>query len=80
MAPIYRFFFKVQYFCQQLISEGKIDFLDISLWDCFKEPEEEEYTNKNFKQSGKYKMQTFRLRLDNETHDINMKPIDGRNQ
>ena len=24
---------------QQLISEGKVDFLDISLWDCFKEPE-----------------------------------------
>jgi 2,4-dienoyl-CoA reductase-like NADH-dependent reductase (Old Yellow Enzyme family) len=28
---------------QQLISEGKVDFLDISLWDCFKEPEEAEY-------------------------------------
>lgn len=26
----------------------------------------EEYTNKNFKQSGKYKMQTFHLRLDND--------------
>ena len=28
---------------QQLINDGKVDFLDISLWDCFKEPEEEEY-------------------------------------
>jgi 2,4-dienoyl-CoA reductase-like NADH-dependent reductase (Old Yellow Enzyme family) len=28
---------------KQLISESKVDFLDISLWDCFKEPEEEEY-------------------------------------
>ncbi len=28
---------------QQLIDDGKIDFLDISLWDCFKYPEEEEF-------------------------------------
>lgn len=26
--------------CQRLINEGKIDFLDISLWDCFKKPED----------------------------------------
>ena len=25
---------------QQLIDEGKLDFLDLSLWDCFKQPEE----------------------------------------
>jgi len=29
-------------FCQELIDEGSLDYLDISLWDCFKEPEEEE--------------------------------------
>jgi len=28
---------------QQLIDEGNIDFLDISLWDCFKLPEDENY-------------------------------------
>ncbi len=31
---------------QQLIDENKIDFLDISLWDCFKMPEEPQYQNK----------------------------------
>lgn len=31
--------------CQQLIDDGKIDFLDISLWDCFKLPEEDEFKN-----------------------------------
>lgn len=29
-------------FAQQLMESGKIDFLDLSLWDVFKEPEEEE--------------------------------------
>ena len=29
--------------CQELINEGSLDYLDISLWDCFKEPEEEEH-------------------------------------
>ena len=29
--------------CEQLIAGGKIDFLDISLWDSFKLPEEEAY-------------------------------------
>ncbi len=29
-------------FAQQLMKSGKIDFLDLSLWDVFKEPEEEE--------------------------------------
>ena len=31
--------------CQQLIDSDLIDFLDISLWDCFKMPEEKEYQN-----------------------------------
>jgi 2,4-dienoyl-CoA reductase-like NADH-dependent reductase (Old Yellow Enzyme family) len=34
---------EVKTVCQRLIDEGKIDFLDISLWDCFKMPEEEKY-------------------------------------
>jgi 2,4-dienoyl-CoA reductase-like NADH-dependent reductase (Old Yellow Enzyme family) len=29
--------------CQQLVDGGKIDFLDVSLWDCLKYPEEEEH-------------------------------------
>lgn len=28
--------------CMRLVNDDQIDFLDISLWDCFKEPEEEE--------------------------------------
>jgi 2,4-dienoyl-CoA reductase-like NADH-dependent reductase (Old Yellow Enzyme family) len=32
---------------QQLINSGQIDFLDISLWDSFKLPEEEEHTSKS---------------------------------
>jgi 2,4-dienoyl-CoA reductase-like NADH-dependent reductase (Old Yellow Enzyme family) len=28
---------------QRLIDTGEVDFLDLSLWDCFKEPEEEEW-------------------------------------
>ncbi len=32
---------------QQFIDQGKIDFLDISLWDCFKLPEEKAYQNKS---------------------------------
>ena len=35
---------------QQLIDDGKIDFLDISLWDCFKNPEEEEHRGKTLLQ------------------------------
>ena len=31
---------------EQLIKEGRLDFLDISLWDCFKEPEDEAYKGK----------------------------------
>ena len=32
---------------QRLLSEGQIDFLDMSLWDVFKEPEETEYQGKS---------------------------------
>lgn len=35
------------YICEQLISYGKIDFLDVSLWDSFKKPEEENHQNKS---------------------------------
>ena len=33
--------------CKKLINTNKIDFLDISLWDSFKKPEEEEHTEKS---------------------------------
>jgi len=33
--------------CEQLISYGKVDFLDVSLWDCFKMPEEEAHQDKS---------------------------------
>jgi len=33
--------------CQQLIDSGKIDFLDVSLWDVFKYPEEEAHKEKS---------------------------------
>lgn len=33
--------------CNRLIADGKTDFLDISLWDCFKEAEDEQYRNKS---------------------------------
>lgn len=33
--------------CNRLITEGKTDFLDISLWDCFKLPEDEKYQNRS---------------------------------
>lgn len=33
--------------CNRLIAEDKTDFLDISLWDCFKEAEDERHRNKS---------------------------------
>ena len=36
---------EVKSVCQRLINVGNIDFLDISLWDCFKIPYEEKYQN-----------------------------------
>ena len=38
---------EVKTICQRLIEEGRIDFLDISLWDSFKNPEEEKFQNKS---------------------------------
>ncbi len=32
---------------QQLIDTGKVDFMDLSLWDCFKEPEEDEWKGRS---------------------------------
>ena len=36
---------EVKIICQRLIDEGQIDFLDISLWDCFKKPEDPRYAD-----------------------------------
>jgi len=36
---------EIKWVCQKLIDDGAIDFLDISLWDCFKMPYEEKYQN-----------------------------------
>jgi len=36
---------EIKSICEQLINSNLIDFLDISLWDCFKDPEEEKYQN-----------------------------------
>lgn len=38
---------EIQSVAQQLIDQGNIDFLDISLWDSFKLPEEESYQSKS---------------------------------
>ncbi|NNF35473.1 MAG: NADH:flavin oxidoreductase [Saprospiraceae bacterium] len=37
---------EVKQVCKQLIKDGKIDFLDISLWDSFKMPEDEMHQDK----------------------------------
>jgi 2,4-dienoyl-CoA reductase-like NADH-dependent reductase (Old Yellow Enzyme family) len=37
---------EVKFFCQQIIDSGKIDFLDVSLWDSFKYPEEDQHKEK----------------------------------
>jgi len=37
---------EVKSICQQLIDEHDIDFLDLSLWDSFKQPAEEQYQGK----------------------------------
>lgn len=36
---------EVKSICEQLIEDDLIDFLDISLWDCFKKPEDSKYQN-----------------------------------
>ena len=38
---------EIKTIAQQLIDQGNIDFLDISLWDCFKRPEEEIHQDKS---------------------------------
>src|SRR5690554_8160886 len=38
---------EVKQVCKRFIEEDIIDFLDISLWDVFKMPEEEKYQNKS---------------------------------
>ena len=35
---------------QELMVSGKLDFLDMSLWDCFKEPQQEEFKGKTLLQ------------------------------
>ncbi|WP_040248608.1 NADH:flavin oxidoreductase [Psychroserpens mesophilus] len=37
---------EVKTVCKRFIDENQIDFLDISLWDCFKFPEEEDFQDK----------------------------------
>lgn len=41
---------EIKTLCQQLIDTEEIDFLDMSLWDCFKMPHEEEYRDKTLLQ------------------------------
>lgn len=36
---------EVKTVCQQLIDDHAIDFLDVSLWDCFKESDDAKYQN-----------------------------------
>ncbi len=38
---------EIKQLSQQLIDQGNIDFLDISLWDCFKLPEDKAYQNQS---------------------------------
>jgi 2,4-dienoyl-CoA reductase-like NADH-dependent reductase (Old Yellow Enzyme family) len=37
---------EIKQVCQELINQNKIDFLDISLWDIYKMPEEKEFENR----------------------------------
>ena len=38
---------EIKQVCQRIIDESQVDFLDISLWDCFKEPEEKEFQGRS---------------------------------
>ena len=38
---------EVKMWCRQLAGSGQVDFLDVSLWDCFKEPEEEAHKGRS---------------------------------
>ena len=41
---------EIKIVCQRLIDEQKIDFLDMSLWDSFKHPNEDEHKEKTLLQ------------------------------
>lgn len=38
---------EIRTICQQLVDAHAIDFLDISLWDCFKQPDDQRYQDKS---------------------------------
>ena len=38
---------EVKTLCKRLVDEGNVNFLDISLWDCFKLPEESEFQDRS---------------------------------
>ncbi|MFK7784339.1 MAG: NADH:flavin oxidoreductase [Crocinitomicaceae bacterium] len=38
---------EIKTICEQLDTSGLVDFLDVSLWDCFKMPEDEQYQNQS---------------------------------
>jgi len=38
---------EIRTICQQFANDGLIDFVDISLWDCYKQPEAEQYQNQS---------------------------------
>ena len=38
---------EVKPLCRELVKQERLDFLDISLWDCFKEPEEKEHRGRS---------------------------------
>ena len=41
---------EIKKLCEELIEDNQLDFLDISLWDSFKMPEEEEHQGKSLLQ------------------------------
>ncbi|MEM6965800.1 MAG: NADH:flavin oxidoreductase [Bacteroidota bacterium] len=41
---------EMKWICEELVNSEKIDFIDMSLWDCFKLPEEEEHRAKSLLQ------------------------------
>ena len=42
---------EIRTLAQQLMTKAEIDFIDMSLWDCFKEPEEEEFVRIDLEQT-----------------------------
>ncbi len=41
---------EIKEICTRIVDEKRVDFLDISLWDCFKQPEEPAYRDKSLLQ------------------------------